>query len=113
VNREFPINLGKGMLTSTLSTAYSCPRDRVTEVTSIHLVNNDSIDHTIQCVPIISGGTVPYIPAAFVLKAKHTCELIDNPGGGPNLFSGDVIQLGSDISDKISFWVQGYERPIK
>jgi len=99
--------LGRGMLTSTLTVAYVCPKDRSADISSIRLVNTDTLDHVITVQPSVRSGSVPYIPSTFILEAECTCELIDDELG---MQAKDFLQISADTSDKVSYWVNGRER---
>jgi hypothetical protein len=99
----------RGTLNSDTRVVYTCPANRVSEITSIRLIKQSDSARLIRAKINIQAEYCPILPDAFVMDEAYVVELIDE-GNEIGLNPTDTLELGSDVSGLVYAIVIAMER---
>ena len=90
----------RGYLDTDQRAVYICPITKVSEISSIRLINTTSGQHLIRASVRLSRELAPIIPESFVSLPKHTHDLVDE-NQEIGLQPGDSVEIAADVANTI------------
>lgn len=102
------LRLGRGQLSASYATVYTCPTDRRAYIKDINLCNTHSSKHHAYVAIVPSGQTAGI---AYEILSNYEIDAYDTYRwtGTQILNAGDTIQVKASTANYITIYVSGAE----
>ena len=100
----------RGYVSSDFQQNYICPPQRTSVISSIRLINKTTSDKVVRAQYRFANEVNELVPSGyFILKGKHTAELIDD-NQEIGLLVGDTLELAAEDANSIKATIVVTER---